>query len=103
MSRMINICFICNGHVSDHAYKLYCSICKKMFHLKCITLNKKDMDDLSQIDDWTCTLCLQEIFPFHTIEDNDEFIAQTQGSHGTMDLFDNDNNVFFEPLELTRK
>ena len=56
------------------------------------------MDDLSQIDDWTCTLCLQEIFPFHTIEDNDEFIAQTQSSHGTMDLFDNHNNVFFEPL-----
>ena len=43
------------------------------------------------------------IFPFHAIEDNDVFIAQTQGSHGTMGLFDNHNNIFFEPLELTEE
>ena len=33
------------------------------------------------------------LFPFHMIEDSDQFIAQTQSYHGTLDLFDKNNNL----------
>ena len=43
---------------------LPCSICKKLVHKRCLKL-KGSLTKLTTIMNWTCDVCLHEMFPFH--------------------------------------
>ena len=70
----------------------------------CVTSNKKKIiDDLLHDDGWTRTLCIQEMFPFNKIEDNDVLIAHIQGRHGEMNPAERYSNILIKPLQLTEE
>ena len=74
-------CSICTKDVFNilpQTSILECKICKKLFHKICI--NKVDIM-IDNDDDWYCEYCLQSIFPFNAIVNNEEFCSLILCSH----------------------
>ena len=78
-----------------------CTICFNKFHLKCAGLNKE-----TNYCDWYCTDCLQSIFPFNGIANEDEFMY-TVYCYGHMsassDVMDRLNQIVYNPFVYDRK
>ena len=67
------ICKVCNKKVLRHSYKIRCSSCKHLVHMKCLP-NVKNDDPLytSYVNNvWYCSICISNILPFNHLSDED--------------------------------
>ena len=60
-------CDTCEKTIRSNSKKTYCTVCRNVTHLKCITSNKKISSNLTQ--DWTCSTCIQSTLPFSKVRD----------------------------------
>ena len=93
---MANIkCNVCHVKIMTHSKILRCSLCHNVYHIKCITLNKKEQQEYTHMaNEWTCPHCYRDIFPFNNIEDDEEFV---RNACPTIPLM---NDKIFTPFEL---
>ena len=80
---------------------LACKVCKKLFHKTCI--NKVDI--IVENDDWYCEYCLQSIFPFNAVVNNEEFCNLILCSHLAIKTSDIEslNSLAYNPFIYDRK
>ena len=83
-----------------------CSICKSLVHLKC--LPSVSTDDsvyvLKYMNVWYCTICVEHIFPYNHLFEDDEFFTalseKWEMSHMVpYDIVKNQNKLFL-PFDL---
>ena len=67
-------CALCTKTVRKNQKHLYCVSCKKWYHLRCTQLLVTDFELISH-DDWYCSNCLAELFPFTNADDDIEFAS----------------------------
>ena len=68
------ICDHCNCEVGYKLMPIQCDSCQKWFHGKCEKITRNEWSVLgSSNDNWHCTKCKSELFPFNKL-DNDEFL-----------------------------
>ena len=60
-------CSICNKTVRSNTERTYCTVCRSITHLKCVTSNFKILSTSTQ--DWICSFCIQSVLPFHKVRD----------------------------------
>ena len=73
-------CPTCRKNVSHHAYSVCCNLCNNVYHLKCITLNQSEIDEIiSSRESWYCSTCISCLFPFNSIDSDIEFRATIEG------------------------
>ena len=92
------ICPVCERNIQSHAHKIQCSLCKSHYHLNCITLARDEqlyVQNNSNI--WYCSTCIESIFPFNTIENDQEFIVTASLNDISGILYNND--LLFNPFE----
>ena len=71
------MCALFQG-VNDTHRGIFCNIHNWWIHLKCTSLNKSDINELCvSTEDCYCPLCLNDIFPFNTIDDDLEWSSKT--------------------------
>ena len=63
-------CNICLRKVQSHSVFIECANCYHVYHVKCINADRNNVIPGAL---WYCMHCLQTIFPFNHIEDNQEF------------------------------
>ena len=94
-------CPVCDKKILQHARKIICCICNKIFHMKCLTLCDKDLYSLECArHEWFCELCLSYSLPFNHIDDNADFYAAIRGlSESTADSLRYLSEKVFQPFE----
>ena len=102
---MVN-CNICLKRVLPHAYKMQCTCCKELCHLKCLPMvSKKDSVYTNRTNNnWFCLRCTQSSLPFNHFHDDDDFI-EALSSDWRKDLLIplnliKDLNKIFLPFDL---
>ena len=99
-------CNICTRRVQSHSYHILCCFCNCKVHINCLPFIKKD-DPLyvnKDNNDWICTLCSKNIFPFIHLDDDSDFYSALsdywpKGNSLPFELLD-DDNLLFSPFEL---
>ena len=71
MMSICNTCQVCLKRVQSFSYSIDCKKCFVKYHIKCVNINRDDVVDSL----WYCTLCVQEIFPFNHLDNDDDFYA----------------------------
>ena len=75
---MILSCRICSKRILAQSLSLTCSICNKLYHLRCLYgIRKEDVISLYKernINNLICVFCAESLFPFNNCSDDDEFI-----------------------------
>ena len=106
MATQNNSCNICNKRVLSHAYKLQCTYCKNLVHIKCLpSVSKNDSIYTNRdCDYWYCKNCVQTIFPFNHLDDDASFIDAISESWysdppPSFDFINNQNKLF-APFDL---
>ena len=107
MSR-INTCNTCNRTVLRHSYHMKCHNCKCLVHLNCLPRVKRSDTIYTERDenDWFCTKCLEQTFPFNHIFREDEYLQTLSENWSSekpwpipFELLDNQDRLF-SPFEL---
>ena len=60
-------CSTCNKTVLSNSKKTYCTVCRSITHLKCITSNKNFLS--TPMQDWICSFFIQSVLPFYKVRD----------------------------------
>jgi hypothetical protein len=63
-------CNSCTGPFTKGMWRITCSTCYSIYHLKCVGLNKMDYANYQEFNDWICRICNSLFFPFNHIDDN---------------------------------
>ena len=93
-------CPICNRKISIHSKTVKCPVCASYVHIKCITLNFEEQNDIAEKSDlWYCTSCISEIFPFNTIENDTLFLSEINKFSYSERLAEV-SDILFQPFEL---
>jgi hypothetical protein len=96
------LCPVCKKGFTQHVPKLLCTTCLKNIHISCLPAYK-DSDVLAVNNGdahWSCMLCLADLFPFYSIENNDELINEM---HCCSNPFPpNLNDMLFDPFDTTQ-
>ena len=93
----------CKKTICKYRYQLRCSICCENFHLSCIEyLNSDEFKRLKESNArWSCLACLEELFPFNNIADNNIFLKTTTDlNHTGHNIIDNLNEDINNQLKL---
>jgi hypothetical protein len=96
-----NKCSICNKKIQSHDSKLECSLCKNAVHAKCLPYySTADMEyAANNNNNWSCVVCLRDVFPFFNIINNDEIVNCTQNDLPIFNV-NNARNLIFDPYEI---
>ena len=85
-----NQCNICRKRLLAHSGQIRCTSCSDAYHLKCITLDSRELDYLRcYAAEWLCCDCIVAVFPFNNIEEDHEFLARINNID-TLGLIDDD-------------
>ena len=71
-------CKLCNKNIQTHSRCLACSVCHQFTHIQCLCNISAD-DPLytkRTQNNWLCTCCSSEIFPFNHCDDEHDFLYQ---------------------------
>ena len=69
-NNFINICSVCNKK-SNNEKSIPCSTCNSLLHQKCANYKLKKLKNINELRHWSCPECINNIFPFQNIMDND--------------------------------
>jgi len=72
-----NVCPLCNERVLSHSVLLTCSVCSCQMHIHCLSdVNHTDWVYTERNENcWISKVCVQDIFPFNCIDDNDLYLS----------------------------
>jgi hypothetical protein len=93
-------CSVCKKRtkLTDRCVK--CSLCNKLLHIKCLPVySQNDIDYATNSDNWPCTVCLREIFPFFNLETNQDLLNCNNLNANDMDL-ERAKDLIFDPFEI---
>ena len=96
----ISTCKLCSKRVRDPDKSVKCSLCLHLIHIPCLpTYLNTDVDYAnSPTNNWSCTKCLELIFPFNIIENSESFYDNiNSNSHNPYDT-DIIDNMIFDPF-----
>ena len=69
-------CSVCLKFVRSNQRAILCDNCSNWTHAKCAYLSNDEYVMLgSSAEPWFCTCCLQSIFPFNHIVNENEFVT----------------------------
>ena len=92
-------CSLCLKKINFYQ-SIDCSLCFSTFHLTCVNL------DTDSIKDWYCVKCLESIFPFNGIVNDEEF-KSTVFWYGCLSIdtaiLDSLNKMVYNPFTCERK
>ena len=96
-------CNICKKHILFECH-LICCICQGYCHVTCLP-NITKLDQLyakDQKSNWICLKCIQEIFPFNHIDNDNDFIKYVSESCEEFKTIPLDilKDMSFNPFEL---
>ena len=93
-------CPVCNRKILIHSKTVKCLVCASKVHIRCITLNFEEQNDIAEKSDlWYCTSCISEIFPFNTIENDTLFLSEINKFSYSERLAEV-SDILFQPFEL---
>lgn len=94
-------CSMCNRAISKSHKFLCCAFCKHYIHRSCSKLAREDVTDISN---WTCLSCAEDLFPFGCIDDEVQFFnclfIYSQGLRISDFLVNNINQLRLIPASL---
>ena len=98
MASNINKCNICGKRTQTHDPTLLCNICQTKIHINCLPIYlDKDITYASNPDNqWSCTKCLQEIFPFSDLDSTCLQSFTNESTYYDVDLL---NKQMYDPTE----
>ena len=99
MDNKINDCVNCHKRVRQHERIIQCTTCKYPTHCNCLpTYSTADIEYARELsNDWSCINCLKTLFPFHSLENNEEILTPVTGCpHINIDDLE---NMLFDPFE----
>ena len=95
-------CRRCSGRIQSHSLVLECSICCYKMHRECVPLTKEEFQNcIAAQNEWICTLCCGELFPFNHYDDNiifDNVIEENNS--GIVDISERYKDKIFTPFDL---
>ena len=65
-----NKCTMCRKKVQSFSITICCTNCHVVYHIKCVNLER---DDAATIQFWYCSFCLEDVFAFNHLIDDDEY------------------------------
>jgi hypothetical protein len=82
MANQTTLCTLCNKRVKPHDVSVTCTLCSRPTHSQCLPIYTTDDFNYAANTNghWSCTSCLENIFPFYSIESN-ENIHQELNNH----------------------
>ena len=93
--------FSCSRMIKSDFQSVDCRLCSGRFHIKCADLNKNQ-----DCIDWYCVKCLESIFPFNNIENDQEFM-NTIYCYGNLSIkssmIESLNKIVYNPFACERK
>ena len=99
-------CNLCKRKILSKACFLKCNICLSNVHIRCLkqVSKKDDLYKKKDCNEWICTLCSSDLFPFNHYEDDLEFLLTISGSsdkymHLPFNMITN-QDIMFQPLDL---
>ena len=96
---MAEKCHNCNQKFLSHSRNVSCLTCKRLFHLGCVPFSS--ISRSNHFHNSMCHLCLTENFPFHNIDDDDDFrLAISQLPKSQVFSPHNFENLIFNPIDF---
>ena len=102
MANIHQHCKICTKRTWRHEHVTICSSCSSPIHNKCLpTYSVTDIEYASNVSNsWTCPPCLQQLFPFNSIDANSDILeAINNPINLTIDL-EHLNSMIFDPFNI---
>jgi hypothetical protein len=95
-------CPICHKGFTQPVPKIYCTTCLQDIHISCLpTYTDADILAINNgINNWSCTICLSNLFPFYNIEDNDNIINLMLSNSNPIPI--NINDLLYDPFDLNQ-
>ena len=75
-------CSTCNKTACSNSKRTYCTVCRSITHLKCITSKKKNLS--TSMQDWICSFCIQNVLHFYKSSDLHTFDSSIQKEYKTI-------------------
>ena len=96
------VCPICTKGFTQHVPKIFCTTCLQHLHISCLpTYSDSDIQAINNgTNHWSCTICLANIFPFFSIEENDEIIKLMHCNNNPIPL--NVNDMLYDPFDTNQ-
>ena len=70
----LNRCICCSKKLQSHSSIMKCSACNGSYHIKCLSVGKKDSIYLNRFSNpWICVKCINESLPFNHLDDEDYY------------------------------
>ena len=102
MANNITHCIICKKRVQNHEGIASCNLCNHPSHFRCLPIYT-DEDNTYATDPnghWSCPTCLSIIFPFNSIEDDDNIQLEIRNHTNNMHNIETLNEMIFQPFEI---
>ena len=101
-SSMALKCRRCSCNILRHSLKTDCSLCGGSLHIACVPMSRDEYTvHVYTVDNWICTLCCGDLFPFNHFEDELSFIdAIMECCLGIKNYTMNNQEKIFMPFEL---
>ena len=95
-------CRRCRCNILRHSLKTDCSLCGESLHIACVPMSRDEYTvHVNTVDNWICTLCCSDLFPFNHFEDGVSFIDAIMECYlGIKDYTMNNQEKIFMPFEL---
>lgn len=95
-------CGVCVKFIQSNQKAIFCDLCKKWIHLKCTELSRVDYISLDgSPNEWFCSPCLQNLFPFNQIDDDIEFVLAIQDYNFLNSCYNSFKDLVFNPYAFT--
>jgi len=93
-------CSVCRKKTRSTDRCIKCSLCFRPVHIKCLpTYNQNDIDYATDpSNNWSCTICLQELFPFFNLETNQDLLNDNTQNNFNLDP-EKAKDLLFDPFE----
>ena len=75
-------CSTCNKTACSNSKRTYCTVCRSITHLKCITSKKKNLS--TSMQDWICLFCIQSVLHFYKSRDLHTLDSSIQNEYKTI-------------------
>jgi hypothetical protein len=94
------ICSVCSKKIRTSDTTVKCTLCDQPVHIKCLPVyNKTDIEYANHpSNNWSCTTCLRELFPFSTLEENQDIINYNNRNDNNLNL-GIAKDLLFDPFE----
>ena len=96
MVNTCDICNVCNRKVQSFSYYIQCRNCLTKHHIACINLKRDELVS----DMWYCPCCVQDIFVYNQLDDDDFYCAISEGISECCFRLHIINKKVFIPFEI---